>query len=51
MKLAVNAYSAEELVHRPFYCAIVDEADSILIDEARIYLVVESFMIIRILIY
>lgn len=29
----------EELVQQPFYCAIVDEADSILIDEARIPLV------------
>lgn len=36
------AYSAEELVHRPFYCAIVDEADSILIDEARIPLVIAA---------
>ncbi|NLO34726.1 MAG: accessory Sec system translocase SecA2 [Clostridiaceae bacterium] len=29
----------EESVQRPFYCAVVDEADSILIDEARIPLV------------
>ncbi len=29
-----------ELVHRPFHYAIVDEADSILIDEARIPLVI-----------
>jgi preprotein translocase subunit SecA len=29
-----------KLVHRPFYYAIVDEADSILIDEARIPLVI-----------
>jgi preprotein translocase subunit SecA len=29
-----------ELVHRPFHFAIVDEADSILIDEARIPLVI-----------
>ena len=36
------AYSVEELVHRPFYCAIVDEADSILIDEARIPLVIAT---------
>ena len=36
------AYSKDELVHRPFYCAIVDEADSILIDEARIPLVIAS---------
>ncbi len=34
------AASAEELVQRPFYYAIVDEADSILIDEARIPLVI-----------
>ncbi len=31
---------AEDLVHRPFHVAIVDEADSILIDEARIPLVI-----------
>lgn len=36
------AYSKDELVHRPFYCAIVDEADSILIDEARIPLVIAT---------
>lgn len=30
----------EKLVHRPFHYAIVDEADSILIDEARIPLVI-----------
>ena len=36
------AYSKDELVHRPFYYAIVDEADSILIDEARIPLVIAS---------
>jgi len=34
------AYSLEEAVHRPFRAAIVDEADSILIDEARIPLVI-----------
>lgn len=34
------ARSAEELVQRPFHFAVVDEADSILIDEARIPLVV-----------
>jgi len=28
-------YSTQELVQRPFYYAIVDEVDSILIDEAR----------------
>jgi preprotein translocase subunit SecA len=32
--------SADDLVHRPFHFAIVDEADSILIDEARIPLVI-----------
>ena len=32
--------SPEDLVHRPFYAAIVDEADSILIDEARVPLVI-----------
>ena len=30
----------DELVHRPFHLAIVDEADSILIDEARVPLVI-----------
>ena len=30
----------EDLVHRTFHCALVDEADSILIDEARIPLVI-----------
>jgi preprotein translocase subunit SecA len=30
----------EQLVHRPFHFAIVDEADSILIDEARVPLVI-----------
>ncbi|MFQ5528108.1 MAG: accessory Sec system translocase SecA2 [Thermoanaerobaculia bacterium] len=30
----------EELVHRPFHFAIVDEADSILVDEARVPLVI-----------
>jgi preprotein translocase subunit SecA len=34
------AYEPSELVHRPFNMAIVDEADSILIDEARIPLVI-----------
>lgn len=33
-------YDKEELIHRPFYFAIVDEADSILIDEARIPMVI-----------
>ena len=36
------AYEAGELVHRPFYAAVVDEADSILIDEARIPLVISG---------
>ena len=30
----------EQLVHRPFHFAIIDEADSILIDEARVPLVI-----------
>lgn len=34
------AQETEELVHRPFSFAIVDEADSILIDEARVPLVI-----------
>jgi preprotein translocase subunit SecA len=34
----------EELVHRPFQYAIVDEADSILIDEARVPLVIAGDM-------
>lgn len=34
------SYEREELVHRPFHFAIIDEADSILIDEARIPLVI-----------
>jgi preprotein translocase subunit SecA len=33
------ALSPEEQVHRPFHAALIDEADSILIDEARIPLV------------
>ncbi len=33
-------YSVEGLVHRPFNFVIVDEADSILIDEARVPLVI-----------
>lgn len=32
--------SAGDLVHRPFHMAIVDEADSILIDEARVPLII-----------
>ena len=36
------AVRAEDLVHRPLAAAIVDEADSILIDEARIPLVISG---------
>jgi preprotein translocase subunit SecA len=36
------AYEPDELVHRPFAVALVDEADSILIDEARIPLVISG---------
>jgi preprotein translocase subunit SecA len=36
------AYNREEFAHRPFGVAIVDEADSILIDEARIPLVISA---------
>jgi preprotein translocase subunit SecA len=36
------AYDREGLVHRPFHFALVDEADSILIDEARIPLVISG---------
>ena len=35
-------YSLEELVQRPFYYAIVDEVDSILIDEARTPLIISG---------
>jgi preprotein translocase subunit SecA len=34
------AYDAAHIVHRPFHFAIVDEADSLLVDEARVPLVV-----------
>jgi preprotein translocase subunit SecA len=34
------AYETGDVVHRPFHMALVDEADSILIDEARIPLVI-----------
>jgi preprotein translocase subunit SecA len=34
------AFEAAELVRRPFHTAVVDEADSILIDEARVPLVI-----------
>lgn len=33
-------YDKAEIVHRGFHCAIIDEADSILIDEARIPLII-----------
>jgi preprotein translocase subunit SecA len=36
------AYEPAELVHRPFAVALVDEADSILVDEARIPLVISG---------
>jgi len=36
------ARGLDELVHRPFHLALVDEADSILIDEARIPLVISG---------
>ncbi len=35
-------YSVEELVQRPFFYAIVDEVDSILIDEARTPLIISG---------
>jgi len=35
-------YSLQELVQRPFYYAIVDEVDSILIDEARTPLIISG---------
>ncbi|MBK1813834.1 accessory Sec system translocase SecA2 [Clostridium sp. YIM B02505] len=35
-------YRKEDLIHRPFHFAIIDEADSILIDEARVPLVIAS---------
>jgi preprotein translocase subunit SecA len=34
------SYDPQHIVHRPFHFAIVDEADSILIDEARVPLVI-----------
>jgi preprotein translocase subunit SecA len=33
-------YTSDNIVHRPLHCAIIDEADSILIDEARTPLVI-----------
>ncbi len=38
------AYGIEQLVQRPFHAAIVDEADSMMIDEARIPLVIAGVM-------
>jgi preprotein translocase subunit SecA len=35
-------YKKEDMVHRPFHLALVDEADSILIDEARLPLVISG---------
>ena len=35
-------FQKEKMVHRPFHLALVDEADSILIDEARIPLVISG---------
>ena len=37
-------YTPDDLVHRPFHFAVIDEADSILIDEARIPLVIAGDM-------
>jgi preprotein translocase subunit SecA len=36
------AFEPDEFVHRPFAAALVDEADSILVDEARIPLVISG---------
>ena len=36
------AHELDDLVHRPFHMALVDEADSILVDEARIPLVISG---------
>jgi preprotein translocase subunit SecA len=36
----LRAMDRQELVHRPFHFALVDEADSLLIDEARVPLVI-----------
>ncbi len=38
-------YETAELVQRPFHMAVVDEADSILIDEARVPLVIAGAMV------
>src|SRR5512141_2148657 len=36
------AFEPDEIVHRPFAAALIDEADSILVDEARIPLVISG---------
>ena len=36
------AYSIEEIVQRPFFYCVVDEVDSILIDEARTPLIISG---------
>lgn len=36
------AYSAEEIVQRPFFYCVIDEVDSILIDEARTPLIISG---------
>lgn len=41
------AFSLEEMVQRPFHFAVIDEADSILIDEARIPLVIAGDMPVK----
>ncbi|MGD2148737.1 MAG: accessory Sec system translocase SecA2, partial [Anaerolineae bacterium] len=38
------AYDLSDLVQRPFHMAVVDEADSVLIDEARVPLVIAGAM-------
>jgi preprotein translocase subunit SecA len=38
------AYSTNDVVHKAFHCAIVDEADSLLIDEARSPLVIAGLV-------
>ena len=42
------AYEPEKVVQRPFHLAIIDEADSILIDEARIPLVIAGDTTVKI---
>lgn len=41
-------YDIESIVQRPFHLAIIDEADSILIDEARIPLVIAGDMPVKV---